>query len=591
MNSAPIEPVDSKQPSVRVLLVDDDPQQITVVEEALDSQAPGEFRVDSTTCLADAIERIGDYPYDLVLLDLALPDADELEGILALQRIASDVPIVVLSGRDDEEIAVRAIQAGAQDYLVKGQARARELSRTLRYARERHRLRAELVEIKQRHIQPTNLATHDALTGLPNRHLFYDRLSHALSHAERYDQWIAVLCVDLDRFKHVNDTLGHAVGDELLRQVAARLKGSLRKSDTVSRLGGDELVVILHNITRAEDAGKVARKLLGDLAEPFFLDGHELFVTASAGIAVYPGDGANADSLLKNAETALYKAKAQGQNHYEYYAADMNSRALDRLAIESGLRRAIERDEFVVYYQPQVDLRTGIIVGAEALVRWQHPKWGLVAPGKFIPIAEETGLIDPIGEWVLKAALAQNRRWQDSGHAPIRVAVNVSSRQFRKTDLPERVAACLRDTNMDATHLELEITESCMMEDTKQSIELLRRLKGLGVRIAIDDFGTGYSSLNVLKHVPTDSLKIDRSFVRNITTDNADATIATTIIAMARSMNFEPLAEGVETNEQLDFLRTRRCELMQGFLVSRPVPASEFEALFGNGRNLLPARV
>jgi diguanylate cyclase len=588
MNTARLVSTDPQAASVRVLLVDDDLQQTAVVESTLEDQAPGEFRVDNTTCLADAVERIGDYPYDLILLETMLPDADDLEGILALQRVANDVPIVVYSGRDDEEFAVRAIQAGAQDYIVKGQARARDLSRTLRYAKERHRLRAELVEIKQRQLQPTNLATHDALTGLPNRHLFYDRLSHALSNAERYDQWIAVLCLDLDRFKHVNDTLGHAVGDELLRQVAARLKSSLRKSDTVSRLGGDELVVILHNITRAEDAGKVARKLLSDLAEPYFVEGHELFVTASAGIAVFPGDGETADSLLKNAEIALYKAKAQGRNHYEYYAADMNSRALDRLAVESGLRRALERREFVVYYQPQVDLRTGIIVGAEALVRWQHPKWGLVPPGKFIPIAEETGLIDPIGEWVLRDACAQNQRWQEAGHDPIRVAVNVSSRQFRQTDLPARVAASLRDAGMDSMYLELEITESCMMEDTNQSIELLRQLKDLGVRIAIDDFGTGYSSLNVLKHVPTDSLKIDRSFVQNITTDRADATIATTIIAMARSMNFEPLAEGVETNEQLDFLRDRQCELMQGFLVSRPVPAADFESLFGTRRNLLP---
>ncbi len=424
-----------------------------------------------------------------------------------------------------------------------------------------------------------HLAYHDALTDLPNRTLFKDRLTQALAQARRKGSMVAVLFLDLDQFKVVNDTLGHAEGDGLLRRVAERLAGLVREGDTVGRVGGDEFVLLLSEASQVEDAAEVAERILESLRGSWMLQGQEFRVTTSIGIALYPGDGDDAESLLRNADTAMYRAKEHGRDNYQLYTPAMNVRIAERLALENSLRHGLEREEFVVYYQPQVNIGTGQVVGVEALVRWQHPKRGLVLPAEFIPAAEETGLIVPLGEWVLRTACAQNKAWQEDGLPPVRVAVNLSARQFQQRNLMEVVAQVLEETGLAPRLLQLEITEGIAMKDVDFTITMLRGLREMGVQLAIDDFGTGYSSLAYLKRLPIDAVKIDRSFVSDLTVDANDAAIATTVIAMAHSLKLSVIAEGVETEEQLAFLNQRRCDEMQGYLFSRPVPAGALEKI------------
>ncbi len=425
-----------------------------------------------------------------------------------------------------------------------------------------------------------HLAYDDALTGLPNRTLFNDRLTLALAQAHRNQGKLAVMLVDLDRFKIINDTLGHAVGDQLLRGVARRLVSSLREGDTVARLGDDEFALLLPGMDQIEDVAKTAQKIIEILKSAFYFEGHELHVTPSIGIALYPNDGEDAQTLLKNANMALHRAKEQGRNTYQLYTPAMNATALERLALENRLYRALEREEFVIYYQPQINIHTGRVVGVEALVRWRHPKLGLILPGKFIPLAEETGFIIPLGEWVLLTACAQNKAWQDAGLPPLRMAVNLSISHFKREDLAKMLAQVLEKTGLHPSYLELELTESIGMENVERAITKLQELKALGVKLSIDDFGTGYSSLSYLKRFPIDTLKIDQSFVQHIPTNPNDTAITTAIIAMAHSLNLKVIAEGVETEEQLTFLRPYRCDEMQGFLFSKPMPAEEFIQFF-----------
>jgi len=392
--------------------------------------------------------------------------------------------------------------------------------------------------------------------------------------------------LDLDRFKIINDTLGHPMGDRLLKGVAQRLRSCLREGDTVARLGGDEFMVVLPAIAHAEDAARVGQRILDALSVPFNFEGHELHIGVSIGIALYPNDGKSAEALLKNADIAMYRAKEQGRNNYQFYTPALNDMAFERLTLENSLRRALERREFVVHYQPQVSLNTGQIVGMEALVRWRHPELGLVAPMKFIPVAEETGLIVPIGEWVLQMACAQNKAWQEAGFPPLRVTVNLSARFFRRKDLMETVARILKETGLDPDYLELELTEGTTMENAEATIRTLHELKEMGVHLSIDDFGTGYSSLSYLKRFPLATLKIDRLFVQDITTSSDGAVITLAIIAMAHSLGLKVIAEGVETEEQLAFLRAHRCDEMQGYLFSRPIPAEAFTQLLREGRRL-----
>ncbi len=425
-------------------------------------------------------------------------------------------------------------------------------------------------------------AFHDLLTGLPNRMLFNDRLEALLSHASAAQNPSAVMFLDLDRFKTINDTLGHAIGDRLLQSFAHRIAHSARDGDTVARWGGDEFTVLLPEISSAENAAKIAQRILDALKQPFYIESHELYVSTSIGIALYPQDGENGDTLLRNADAALYRAKERGRNNYQFYLPAMNSGASELLTLENRLHQALEGGEFVVYYQPQVNLNSGKITGMEALVRWQHPEWGLVSPAKFIPLAEETGLIAPIGEWVLRTACAQNKIWQDAGFSPLRVAVNLSGRQFQNPNLVAVVAQILQETGLAPHLLELEITESSIMQNTEMSLAMMRELREMGVHISMDDFGTGYSSLSYLKKFPLHTLKIDRSFVRDLKEHPPDAAIVAAVIKLAGCLNLRVVAEGVETKEQMELLRRLQCEEMQGYLFSPPLSDRDSTNLLEN---------
>jgi len=420
-------------------------------------------------------------------------------------------------------------------------------------------------------------AYHDALTGLPNRRLFRDRLTVALAHARRLKNPLAVMFLDLDRFKVVNDTLGHSTGDELLKAIAARLQASLREEDSIARMGGDEFTVLLADLKTPDDAAKIAQKVLDTVALPLQIDGTELFITTSIGIALFPSDGDTAEILLANADHAMYRAKDAGRNSYQLFTPAMNSRALERLSLENDLRHALERGELQLHYQPQINIVSGRVMGVEALLRWNRPGFGLVSPMDFIPIAEETRLIVPIGEWVLREACRQAKAWQGDRPAGFRMAVNLSPRQFQHSDLPQVIASALELSGLAPGDLELEITESLAMQNTSRTISTLHRLREMGVQIAIDDFGTGHSSLNYLRSFPIDSVKIDQEFVQEIEASAPDRAIVSAVIGMARGLRLRVTAEGVETDHQLAFLREQGCEEVQGFLFGEPVPATAFQ--------------
>jgi len=414
-------------------------------------------------------------------------------------------------------------------------------------------------------------ATHDALTGLPNRELYNDRLVQAMAHAARQEHILALLFLDLDRFKYINDTLGHDVGDELLKAVAERLKSSLRQEDTLARIGGDEFTLLLHTLHHVDGAVMVAQNILDMLERPFAVAGQELYVSGSIGITFYPFDANEASTLVKNADTAMYAAKSRGGNNYQFYSEEMNTKASGRLEVERQLRHAQERGELLLHYQPQVDASSKRIVGVEALLRWQHPSLGLVSPADFIPLAEETGLIIPIGDWVLRTACAQGAAWHKSG-LEVSVGVNLSARQFAQPHLLESIEAILEETGFPPHLLDLELTESAVMQRGSETIAILKQLRRLGVSLSLDDFGTGYSSLSYLQHFPINTLKIDRAFVRDITGKAGDGALAAAIIAMAHSLSLKVIGEGVESAEQLAFLQARQCQIIQGFYFSKPLP-------------------
>jgi diguanylate cyclase (GGDEF)-like protein/PAS domain S-box-containing protein len=434
------------------------------------------------------------------------------------------------------------------------------------------------------------LANYDTLTGLPNRVLLQDRLNQAMLEADRRDRLVAVMFLDLDRFKLINDTLGHETGDALLKQVAERLRTCVRTSDTISRLGGDEFTIVLANVAHVNDVAHVAQKIIDCFAVPFHLQGRELFISPSIGITLYPFDDNDLDSLLRNADAAMYHAKELGRNTFQFYTAELNRRTAKRLQLETALRHALERNELLLHYQPQLSLKSGRIIGAEALARWRHPEMGLVSPQEFIPLAEETGLILPIGEWVLRTACTQARAWHAAGFGALQIAVNLSGRQFQHRHLAKLVKQVLHDTGLDPRLLDLELTESLLMHNTEAILGTMEELHAYGVSFSMDDFGTGYSSLSYLKRFPIDTLKIDQSFMRDIPRDPDDAAIAQAIIAMAHSLDIRVIAEGVETARQLAFLRAKRCDGMQGFLFSKPLPAKAFTALLRRQRRLPPAR-
>jgi diguanylate cyclase (GGDEF)-like protein len=438
--------------------------------------------------------------------------------------------------------------------------------------------------------QIRRLAYYDSLTGLPNRLLFLEQVSRAIAHAGRHEQQLAVIFIDLDNFKRVNDTLGHSAGDELLRSTSTRLSQVLRGQDmlsrhaedsghSIARLGGDEFIVLLNGLQRPEDAALVAQRLVAALAQPMMVQGTEVFVGGSLGVAIYPNDGNDVETLMMHADTAMYRAKAGGRSGFQLYDPSMNARALDRLNLETQLRRALQRREFVLHYQPRVDVLSGRIIGAEALIRWQHPERGLVPPNDFIPAVEDSGLVIPIGEWAIEEVCRQIAAWRDAGMVPVQVAVNLASTHLREPALPGLVREALARHGVPAQLLGIEVTESILLTDPEVSIEIARQLCAQGVQLSIDDFGTGYSSLSYLKRLPIASLKIDRSFVRDLDTDPDDEAIVSAIIALAHSLKLRVVAEGVETPSQLAFLQSHRCDEYQGFLTSRAVVPVEFEAL------------
>lgn len=433
----------------------------------------------------------------------------------------------------------------------------------------------DITERKQAQEQLYRMAHHDTLTGLPNRILFLDRLKHARALARRLGFNASVLFLDLDRFKIINDTLGHSVGDKLLQQVSKRLLACVRETDTVARIGGDEFTVVLVNVGSEEDVERIADKILKAMITPFKVDEHELFVTSSIGISLYPAHGDDAESLLKKADIAMYEAKTKGRNNFQFYTPVMDENVAKKLLLCNSLRRALERDEFILHYQPKFDIATGKVTALEALVRWEHPEQGLLPPADFIPLAEEMGLIVPIGEWVLRTACRQNAKWRNEGMKPLRVAVNLSGLQFRQKGMAELIRDVLAESGLAPELLELEITESIIIQDPEAAVDILNDLREMGVYISVDDFGTGYSSLLHIKRFPVDTLKIDKSFVKNVDKCATDGAIAQAIITMGTSLDLKVIAEGVETEGELAFLKEHHCDEAQGFLLSVPLPAGE----------------
>jgi diguanylate cyclase (GGDEF)-like protein len=568
----------------RILIADDDRQVRDVLRELLRN----DYECREVASAEEALRLLCEEEFALVLSDISMGGLSGLDMLPRAAEIAPDTLVVMISAEQTIESAIRALRAGAFDYITKPfdlshvEAAVRRAfdHHALRRAKRRHEAYLEEL-LKQRTAELDHASYHDALTGLPNRVLFEDRLAQALR--RNGGGSLALMFLDLDDFKKLNELLGYQVGDRLLWEVAERLRDCVGESVTVARLGGDEFALLVPRVAGARDAIRVAYRVREGLKPSFNVNGYELYLTASIGISLSPGDGEDAETLLRNTGAALRRAREHGGGLYEFYTAGMNAEALTRLSLESDLRRALEREEFVVYYQPQYRLSAAggamRISGAEALVRWLHPELGLIPPAEFIPLAEETGLIVPLGERVLRTACARNKSWQEAGFRPFRVGVNLSARQFHQRRLSESVERVLGEAGLDPRWLELELTESSLVKDAAQAIETLGALRGLGVKIAVDDFGTGYSSLSYLIDLPIDTLKIDRSFVRDATTHPRRAKLLKGIVTLAHDLRLSVTAEGVETAEQRDMLCRLGCDEIQGYLFSRPVPADEFEAM------------
>ena len=547
---------------LRLLLVEDDRSYAEYVGTTLRSVTSGRFHYDHVASIRAAVERLSRASYDLVLLDLGLPDSTDLEGLATVMAIAPETPVVILSGAEDEVLALGAVKAGAQDYLSKNHTTGDVLARSIRYAIER----------KHSELQIKRLAYRDSLTQLPNRTMLLEHLDNALKRAHRERHVIGLFFVDVDHFKQINDSLGHQAGDQALRQVADRLRRALRDHDTLARLSGDEFIAVV-DVKRRSALVPIAEKLQQQLKAPFVIAGRELFITASIGVSSYPMDGIDPQNLLRNADRAMYQAKAEGRDTSRFYAARIQRAASSRLTFTSGLRRAIDRGELLLHFQPMVDLASGRIDGMEALVRWQHPSMGLVPPADFIPIAEETGLILDIERWVLQSAMTEALAF-DAGQ-PLRLAINLSSRHFDDPALPHELRTITNAVGYDPQFLELELTERGLMHHPRRVLRHLKEFHRLGIHVAVDDFGTGYSCLALMKRFPLHALKIDRSFVNNCATDPTSQALVAAIIHMGHALGLKVTAEGVETSAQLEYLRAQRCDRAQGSLFSRPVPSAQ----------------
>jgi diguanylate cyclase (GGDEF)-like protein len=563
-----------------ILIIDDDvPIRQLLLEILSDSYACCEAESAEQALTALAKDH-----FDLVISDINMGGMSGLELVPHVHSISADSVVLMISGQSNIETAIEALRVGAFDYIMKPfdtrhvEAAVERALKQSSLLKEKRRYKDQLEKLlTQRTAEVNRLAYYDTLTGLPNRTLFEDRLDQAVAVSQRAGELLGILFISLDQLKKVNDTLGHLPGDMLMKQVAGRLTSCVPKGDTVARFGGDEFAVMLTKVGGAKDVVEIIGSIRDALHPPFQLDGQELFATTSVGVSLFPHDGNETQSLLKNAGSALYRAKKSGADNYRFYTEDMNSKASKQFALETSLRHAIDNEEFVLHYQPRLAVDSLKITGVEALVRWQHPQLGLLSPAEFIPLAEDNGLILPIGEWVLRTACRQNREWQERGFTPMRIGVNVSARQFQQQHLAEIVLQILEETGLAPNYLDLELTESSIMSNAQATIDVLTRLKGMGVTISIDDFGTGFSSLSYLKRLPIDALKIDQSFVRDLTTDPDDAALVMAIVTLAHNLRLQVVAEGVETEEQLRFLHLLRCDEVQGYFFSKPLPAAGLE--------------
>jgi diguanylate cyclase (GGDEF)-like protein len=575
-------PWDTAPAELRALLVHGDALAAAEAVRRLTRLRNPTCRTYHVPTMADAVTALGRDDYSVILLAAAANLRDDIAHLDQFADCAPETPVVILGESDDEIFASEVIEHGALDCLTLTDTDDRLLLRVLRHADERKRARRHIAWLK----------TYDSLTELPNRDRLRAYLRDTIARAKVDNRLFAVLMLNLDRFKLVNETLGPSRGDRLLQEVGTRLRSCLPESDLLARHNGDEFVAVSTGLSTAQDATFIAQKMLNALSRPLTIEGHEVYVTGSIGISVFPGDGEDADMLISNADAAVSRAKDTGRNHFQFYTLDMNAKTTRRLSLEGELRRALERGEFVLHYQPQFDVAQRRITGFEALARWQHPDLGLVPPNDFIPLAEETGLIAPLGEWVLREACTQAKAWHTSGHRDLRMAVNLSSRQFFQENVLESVTRTLDKTHLPPGCLELELTESCVMQNPDEATITLCLLNNMGIRIAIDDFGTGHSSLNHLKRFPINCLKIDRSFVHDVTMNPEDGAIVQAIIAMAHSLKLNVVAEGVETIEQLRFLESFGCDVIQGYLVSRPLTADQITRTFlpqsGSRPEILP---
>jgi diguanylate cyclase (GGDEF)-like protein len=556
--------------AIRIALIDDSPEYALLVRHLLVEELGDSVLVDHRGSISDARAALVEEDLGCILLDLSLPDATGLEGLKAVRARAPQVPIVVLSGEETEDVAVQAVHEGAQDYLVKRHADGHLLVRAIRYAVERKRAQLELA----------HQATHDSLTGLPNRTLFLERLGLTLARVERRTRACAVLFLDLDRFKVVNDSLGHDVGDRLLVETGDRLRGLVRPSDTVARFGGDEFMVLCDDVASEADAVAVAERIAARLAEPFEIDGHDLEVAASIGIAVAANRARPPEAVVRDADQAMYVAKRRG-SRLELFDPSERVVAVARRGLGGELRRALEMEELRLFYQPEIDLRGGGVVAVEALLRWQHPDRGLLSPSEFIPFAEQNGLIASVGEWVLAGSCHQLARWREDGVCGrgLSANVNLSACQLLDDDLPDRVYRVLEETGLEPSALCLELTETAFVGDLETSVAALDALHRLGVSLSLDDFGTGYSSLSVLDRYPLDKLKIDRSFVARLESGERARRLFAAVVGMAQALGLRSVAEGVETKEQLDMIAAMGCDSAQGFFLSRPCEPELIETL------------
>jgi diguanylate cyclase (GGDEF)-like protein len=564
-----------------ILIIDDDEQ----IRKLLKTLLCAESECTTVGSAEEALAVLDTSSFELVISDINMGGISGLDLVPKVLEKDADSVVVMISGQQTIDFAIEAMRVGAFDYITKPldirhvEAAVRRALAQRELLRERRLYENHLEElVKERTAKIEHLAYYDRLTNLPNRTLFVDRCTRAMSSTAKHNKHPAgIVLVSIDRFKNINDTLGHISGDRLLIEVATRLQRCIGTGDTLARFEGAEFAFLFDGVASADDLTEASLSISETLSASFQLGAQEVYITASLGISLFPTNGDDSTAILKNAGAALHRAKKQGGNNHQFYSADMNALALNRLALETSLRHAIDNQEFITYYQPVVNLESNQIVGLEALVRWQHPRLGVLPPSEFLGLAEDTGLILNISESVMRSACVQTRKWQLQGRSDLRIAVNVSARQFQQRDFIDRVVHILEESGLGASYLELELTETSIMENPESAAKLLTEIRQLGVKVAVDDFGTGYSSLSYLKRLPIDTLKVDRSFVNNAPTDPDDAALVMAIVTLAHNLRLRVVAEGIETDEQLSFLRLLRCDEGQGYLFSRPQPAEALE--------------